>query len=83
VKWYTARDGQRQGPFDDATFHELARRGELQPRDLVWHSGAPAWREAQSVRGLLPTAAIEEPPPPRKPRKPRRGFSDCARMYAS
>jgi len=62
MKWYTARNGQRQGPFDDATIHELARRGELKPHDLVWHSGEPAWHEAQSVPGLLPPPALEEPP---------------------
>ena len=42
--WYTARDGQRQGPFDETKVRELAQSGELQPRDLVWHTGETCGR---------------------------------------
>ncbi len=54
--WYTARQGERRGPFDEATLRAMAARGELNPTDLVWQAGDPAWRSASSVPGLLRSA---------------------------
>ena len=61
--WYTARDGERSGPFDESVLRERAARGELRPSDLVWSTGDAAWREARQVPGLIP---VELPPAARR-----------------
>jgi hypothetical protein len=56
LNWYSARNGVREGPFDEVTFRARAARGEIAPTDLVWHSGMTEWCEARLIDGLLPMA---------------------------
>jgi TM2 domain-containing membrane protein YozV len=60
--WYYAVNNQQYGPVSEAELRDLAERGKLSPRDLVWKEGMPQWVAADSVRGLLP-----EPAPRREP----------------
>ena len=56
-RWYLARDGERQGPLTTAKLYAMAGEDRLDPTDLVWRPGFPAWRQAGEVAGLL------SPPP--------------------
>jgi len=53
VSWYYAVDGEKVGPVDAAELRQLAVAGILQPDDMVWREGLPAWVPAEQVNGLL------------------------------
>jgi hypothetical protein len=53
-QWYYAQDGRRDGPVSSGQIRDLAASGELRPGDLVWTEGMSDWREARTVKGLIP-----------------------------
>ena len=58
-QWFTARDRQQAGPFDEATIRQRIDAGLLGRDDLVWRDGMPEWLPARRA-GLFPAAV---PPP--------------------
>lgn len=63
--WYYAVNNQQLGPVSEAELRDLADRGKLGPRDLVWKDGMPQWAPAETVPGLLPEPAPRREPPRR------------------
>lgn len=59
--WFYSKDGQQQGPVDDATLKHMLATGELPPEALVWTRDLGRWRPASEVQGLLSAGA--QPPP--------------------
>jgi TM2 domain-containing membrane protein YozV len=62
--WYYAINHQRYGPVSEADLRDMAERGKLDPRDLVWKDGMPQWVAAETIHGLFP-----EPAPLREPER--------------
>jgi len=63
-EWWYATGDQKHGPITSEQLKTLARSGELMPSDLVWTEGMTDWRQASSVKGLMPPK--ESAPPPLK-----------------
>ena len=63
MQWYWGKDGQAVGPMTFEMLSDVARRGELDPDDYVWHPRAGTWKRADSV------AALWGLPPPRSARR--------------
>jgi hypothetical protein len=63
-QWFYARQGQQRGPVSEQALRESASRSELQPSDLVWCEGWPAWRAASTVAGLFAAGTTPPPLPP-------------------
>ncbi len=53
MNWWWARDNERHGPVDEASFRQMVERGELRPDDLVWNESMATWLRASQVPGLL------------------------------
>ena len=60
--WYYAINNQQHGPVSEAELRDLADRGRLGPRDLVWKDGMAEWVPASTVR-----QAWQVPSPPSGP----------------
>ncbi len=66
VSWFYITAGQQHGPVSLHDLKMLARDGKLEPGDLVWQEGMPAWQPANHLEGLFPTASamrVAVPPP--------------------
>jgi hypothetical protein len=68
-QWYSARGGQRVGPFSFEDLKRMASAGLLVPADMVLEDGTQQWRSAQDVEGLFlavpaPLPASTPPPTP-------------------
>jgi hypothetical protein len=61
--WYYARAGQQFGPVSRMRIEEMARSGELQPKDLLWTESMDQWQPAGIVTGIF---AVGAPPVPRE-----------------
>jgi len=62
TKWFYEKDGTQLGPVSSNELRQLADNGDLEPTDLVWREGAPEWRPANSVKGLVfPTSTTASP----------------------
>lgn len=48
-QYYTGRDGQRLGPFEEERVREMLASGELRASDLVWCEGMTDWQPAGRV----------------------------------
>jgi hypothetical protein len=57
VTWYLGRDNQRYGPYSLPQLVKMAGAGNVQPGDLVWTEGMPAWTEARGLPELFPAGA--------------------------
>ena len=68
MEWYLGRDGQAVGPMTFEMLSDVARRGELDADDYVWHPRAGTWKRADSV------AALWGLPPALRNAKPRRSL---------
>ncbi len=70
--YYYVRNNERQGPISGTQLVQLASLGQLQPTDLVWTEGMPAWAPANTLEGLYaapapaaaPVPGVPPPPPP-------------------
>lgn len=51
--WFFAANGQQQGPYPEAQFHELIARGTVNAQTLVWSEGMAGWQKAAEVPGLM------------------------------
>lgn len=60
-QWYSGRDGQQYGPFDDNQIRSMIAEGRVLPTDLVWHEGLAQWTAASNVRELYPAGAPPQP----------------------
>ncbi|MEM1025678.1 MAG: AgmX/PglI C-terminal domain-containing protein [Myxococcota bacterium] len=65
-EWFTAVDGQQQGPFSYDHVANQVRSGALQGRHYVWHEGMEHWRRIRDVEQLrrLAESSTSPPPPP-------------------
>jgi hypothetical protein len=62
MKWFymMRNDVTRHGAVDEPTLAEMARNGQLGPRDLVWNGeSGTRWIDAASVPGLFPARKAE------------------------
>ena len=66
-EWFTAVDGQQQGPFDFEHVANSVRSGALQGRHYVWHEGMEHWRRIRDVEQLRRLAESNTSPPPPPP----------------
>lgn len=62
--WYYARNGQRNGPVEEAELRRLAETGQLAGTDLVWKPGLAEWKAAGQVPELASLFRPAAPPPP-------------------
>jgi hypothetical protein len=62
VTWYLGRDNKRYGPYSMPQLTKMAGAGNVQPTDLVWTEGMPAWTEARSLPELFPAGATMSGP---------------------
>jgi len=53
ILWFYADGGQRLGPVDGSTMHQLIVGGAVTPETLVWRDGMPEWRGAGEVPELI------------------------------
>ncbi len=72
LSYYYVRNNERQGPISGAQLVQLAGTGQVQPTDLVWTDGMPAWAPASTLEGLYAAPvsaapAMVPPPPPAPP----------------
>jgi hypothetical protein len=51
--WYSATNGQQQGPYPEAQFRDLIARGTVNAQTLVWSEGMAGWQKAGEVPGLM------------------------------
>ena len=63
--WYTAEDGETQGPFTASRLGQMASRGEVSRNTYVWTEGQDGWQIASDVEELAHLFAARPPPPPR------------------
>lgn len=56
AQWYSAVNGQQQGPFGEQQFRAMIGRGEVRADTLVWSASLPGWTKAGDVPGLIPAA---------------------------
>jgi hypothetical protein len=61
VAWHYSRDGKKHGPVSSPELQSLARKGLLNPEDLVWKEGMESWQKAGQLKGLFPTVAAAPP----------------------
>jgi hypothetical protein len=55
--WYYTKNGQQQGPVNDAELKRLASTGQLTPQDMIWKEGMANWLPATAIKGLFGAAA--------------------------
>jgi hypothetical protein len=78
MNWYYAKDGQQQGPVDDAELARLVGAKTILPTTLVWREGLAEWQAYQQVwvAGMpdwrpvgpgVPPPPSPPPPPPETP----------------
>jgi hypothetical protein len=51
-KIWIGRDGQRFGPYDDATLRAWVAEGKVEATALAWYEGMAEWRPLHEVLGL-------------------------------
>src|SRR5436309_3098801 len=66
-EWFHAKNGQPTGPLPIEALREMAHAGALEPIDLVWKEGMPAWVEARIIAELWPMSAAPAPGFPQAP----------------
>ena len=71
MQFYYRRADEQFGPMSWETLVATARRGSLQPTDLVWAEGWASWQIAGAVPGLLPSALSAPPLPGAPPAPPK------------
>ncbi len=54
--WYYTSGGAQRGPVEFANLQLLCASGQVQPDDLVWADGMPAWMPATRIPGLIQTS---------------------------
>src|SRR5262245_10102828 len=64
--WYYARNNQQRGPVSGSELRHMAAAGELQPNDLVWTAGMPAWVRAASTEFFSEPAGHRDAPSARR-----------------
>lgn len=81
--YYVNADRERHGPVDAAALKDLAARGDVHARTLVWREGLPQWQPLAQVAGELGIALGAVPPPPTPSEAPPAMASDPAPMAAA
>lgn len=62
MEWYYTRDGERQGPVEEAELFRMGREGRIAPDDYVWNETmGQAWRSAGEIPGLCGTSRTTSP----------------------
>jgi hypothetical protein len=67
AEWHFTQSGQQAGPVTWTQLRQRAASGQLQPTDMAWKNGMPAWAAAGSVPNLFPPPTAAAPPPPLPP----------------
>ncbi|MCW1883879.1 PH domain-containing protein [Luteolibacter flavescens] len=72
--YYGSKDGERRGPVTIGELSELASRGEVGPKTLVWSYGYADWFPAEQIANQLmsarPAGPVPVAPPPVPAEKP-------------
>lgn len=55
--WFFASQGQQQGPYPEAQFHQFIAVGTVTAETLVWTEGMANWQKAGDIPGLLSGAS--------------------------
>lgn len=70
MAWYSARNGQQFGPFEEDQLKQMFADGRVLATDVVWKEGMAGWVTAQSAFPEAFPAALPAPPPPAPPPPP-------------
>jgi hypothetical protein len=62
MSYYIARNGQQEGPVEEAVIRRMVAEGRASPNDLVWMRGMAAWTPISQIF-LASPPAIAVPPP--------------------
>src|SRR5215468_2696775 len=62
-RWFVARNKKKFGPYTWQQLQTLAKRGDVNPDDLLRQEGARKWQRAGTVRNLFSAAALAAKPP--------------------
>lgn len=57
--YFIVKNGEKAGPFDEATVRHQIEAGQLTPADLCWREGMPDWKP---IGTILTTAANKVAP---------------------
>lgn len=49
MNWYFEIGGVSKGPYPEADFAQMTRRGEIPPDSLIWRPGMPGWTAIRDV----------------------------------
>lgn len=75
--WYYARNGKQFGPVGLDQIKLMLGTGGLDPEDLIWCEGMPAWLPAGEVEEVVPPVVVMPPPLPASiqdaPERPAQG----------
>ena len=66
-EWFYIKDGQQHGPFTSIEFKRLAKKGTIQPVDLVKTGEMKKWKAANVVKGLFSGKPVERQIPEEMP----------------
>lgn len=53
VRWFVARNRQKQGPFTFTQLQQMVASGNVQPSDMLLEEDQSKWRPAQEIGGLF------------------------------
>ena len=54
AKWYIDRDGKYLGPYSWDQVKQLAKQGEILPKDILWNKDVNLRDRADQISGLFP-----------------------------
>lgn len=52
AQWFYLQGGEQFGPVSIAVLRDMASLGSLEPTDLVWRQGSPAWSAVREIPEL-------------------------------
>lgn len=69
MTYYISRGGQQHGPYSMADLQNMLAHGQIDPNDLAWGEGLPAWTPVSQIvaPAQAPLHAQEPAPAPAQP----------------
>jgi len=67
LHWHYASGGQKHGPIEEVTLHELLASGTVSADALVWNRSMKAWTPASQVPAFADVANVPPPMPDTRP----------------
>ena len=64
MEYFLHKDGQNQGPYNEATLRTMLAQGQIQPSDLIYNDQMPNWETMESVFPQIPSPVAPTPTTP-------------------